>query len=78
MEEVIGNFVDQYCMCESEIDEFLRKQANEQQQSDDPQQPNHQHTQQELKSPLPPGLVTLTSHLKLISNVLHFEFIYYC
>ena len=64
LEDIIGKFIDQYCMCKSEIDEFLRKQATEQQQPDDlrlqPQQPNQQHTQQgAVKPPLPPGLLTL-------------------
>ena len=64
LEDAIGKFIDQYCMYEWEIDEFLRKQATEQQQPDDlrlqPQQPNQQHTQQgAVKPPLPPGLLTL-------------------
>ena len=71
LQKVIGNFVDQYCMFESEIDEFLRKQANEQQQPDDlrqqPQQCNQQYTEQgAVKSLSPPGLVTL----HLIRNLL--------
>ena len=51
-------------MFESEIDEFLRKQANEQRQPDElqqqPQQCNQQYTKQgAVKSRSPPGLVTL-------------------